>query len=148
MATDQTSIWAGRATCAPAPSVGVEVFGRLVPQVLDRLQASNARPGVMIAWYEEPDDDGAVVLHAGFDIGDHTVESEDRVRVVDLPAIEVAAVVHRGPMDDVEFAYETLVRWVEDSGYHLAGRSREPYHECHDDSPADNVTELQMPVAR
>jgi effector-binding domain-containing protein len=40
------------------------------------------------------------------------------------------------------------VHWVDDSGYQLAGRSRELYREWHDDDPARNVTELQLPIAR
>ena len=123
-------------------------FVRLLPEVLGRLQASGAHPGICVGWYEVPDDDGGVVLHAGFDIGDQTVESDDRVRVVDLPVVEVASVVHRGSMENVEPVYEALVRWIEDSGYHLAGRSRELYHEWHDDDAASNVTEVQMPIAK
>ena len=88
------------------------------------------------------------MLHVGFEIGDQTVESDDRVRVVDLPVVEVASVVHRGSMEDVEPVYETLVRWIEDSGYHLAGRSRELYHEWHDDDAVSNVTEVQMSPSR
>jgi DNA-binding transcriptional MerR regulator len=137
---------------AAAPGFGHEslgpVFGRLLPEVLARVEESGARPGMSIAWYEEPDDDGAVVLHAGFEIGDQAVQTDDRVRVVDLSVIEVAAVVYRGPMSDVEPVYEALVQWIEDGGYHLAGRSRELYHEWDDHDPAGNVTELQMPIAR
>jgi DNA-binding transcriptional MerR regulator len=123
------------------------VFERLVPQVLGYLARSGGRPGIMVAWYEEPADDGSVVLHAGFDVGDQQLSDGDGIRVVDLPSITVASVVHRGTMDDVESVYEALVRWVEDSGHELAGRSRELYHEWHDDQPERSVTELQMPIA-
>ena len=71
----------------------------------------------------------------------------DGVRIVDLPVVEVASVVHRGPMDTVVAVYAALVRWIEDSGYRLDGRSRELYHEWHPEDPARSVTELQMPVA-
>jgi len=135
-----------------APGFGHENLGpaweRLLPEVLKRLQAAGARPGICVGWYEEPDDDGGVVLHAGFEIGDQAVESDDRVRVVDLPVVGVASVVHRGSMDAVEPLYEALVQWIADSGYHLAGRSRELYHEWHVENLADNVTEVQMPIAR
>jgi effector-binding domain-containing protein len=87
-----------------------------------------------------------VVVHAGFDIGGQAVGDGDGVRVVDLPVIEVASVVHRGSMDTVVPVYEALVCWIEDSGYRLAGR--ELYLEWHDDEPAKNVTELQMPITR
>ncbi len=101
----------------------------------------------MVAWYEQESDDGTVVVHSGFDIGDQDFEGDDDVEVVDLPVIEVASVVHRGAMDDVEPVYEALVRWIEQSGLRLAGRSRELYHEFDPHEPSGNVVELQMPIA-
>lgn len=123
------------------------VFERLVPRVLGYVARSGARPGIMVAWYEGPADDGTVVLHAGFDVGDQQLSDGDGISVVDLPRIKVASVVHRGTMDHIESVYEALVRWIEDSGYELAGASRELYHEWHDDQPERSVTELQMPIA-
>ena len=97
--------------------------------------------------YEWPQDDGSVVLHAGFDIGDQDVPSTEVVQVIELPAVEVASVIHRGAMEGIEPAFEALVRWIEDSGYRLAGPSRELYHEFHFEDPTRHVTELQIPVA-
>jgi DNA-binding transcriptional MerR regulator/effector-binding domain-containing protein len=135
-----------------APGYGPEnlepVFARIIPEVMRHLDGIGVRPGIMVGWYEEPFDDGTVVLHAGFDIADQTVESGERVRVVELPVVEVASVVHRGSMDDVVREYVALVQWIDDSGYRLNGRSRELYHEWCGDNVARNVTELQMPVAR
>ena len=123
------------------------VFAELLPRVLVHLERVGATHGISVAYYDEPDDDGSVTLHAGFEV--HAdVPSSDDVRVVDLPVIEVASVVHRGTMDDVAPVYESLVRWIEDSGYRLSGRSRELYHEWHDEDPTGHVTELQMPIAR
>jgi effector-binding domain-containing protein len=133
--------------------------------VLARLDASAARPGNLVAWYEQPSDEGEVVLHAGFDIGDQAaegevvlhagfdigdqaVEGDERVRVVDLPIVEVASVVHQGSMEQVEGTYVALVSWIEDSGYRLAGRSRELYLEWNEGDESRNVTELQMPITR
>jgi DNA-binding transcriptional MerR regulator len=134
-----------------APGFGPDnlgpVFMRVLPEVAAHLETARARPGITVAWYEELSDDGTVVLHAGFDIGDQAVVATGRVRIVDLPVVEVASVVHRGPMDTVVAVYAALVRWIEDSGYRLDGRSRELYHEWHPDDPARSVTELQMPVA-
>jgi effector-binding domain-containing protein len=94
------------------------------------------------------------VLHAGFDLGDQTVSDDGPVRVEELPSIEVASVLHHGSMENVEPVYEALVGWSEDSGDRLAGRSRDLDLdldldlEWHDNNPAANVTELQMPIAR
>jgi DNA-binding transcriptional MerR regulator len=135
-----------------APGFGHEnlgpVFGRLLPEVLAHLERSRARPGISVAHYEEPDEDANIVVHAGFDIADQDVPSSDQVRVVDLPVIEVASVVHRGPMDGVVPVYEGLLRWIDHSGYRPAARSRELYHEWHDEDPGGHVTELQIPITR
>jgi DNA-binding transcriptional MerR regulator/effector-binding domain-containing protein len=112
------------------------VFERVVPAVLARLDG--AQPGIMIAWYEEPADDGSVVVHAGFDVGSQRVAG-----AVDLPPIRVASVLHRGGMEDIESVYEELVRCVADGGYEQTGYSRELYHRWDDES---KVTELQLPI--
>ena len=133
-----------------APGFGHEnlgpVFGRLIPEVLDYLKERKLRPGIMVAHYEGPSDDGSVVLHAGFDIGDAHPLGHGNVHVVDLPSIAVAAVVHRGPMDTVASVYDALAQWIEDSGHRLVGASRELYHVWHDGDPESCVTELQMPI--
>jgi len=136
---------------ATAPGFGYDnlnpVFERLVPEVLDHLRRSGAPPGIMVAWYEDPADDGSIIVHAGFDIAEHEVPDSDGVSVVDLPAIKVASVVHYGPMQNIVPVYEALVRWIEDSGNRLAGRSRELYHHWDDADPNASVTELQLPLA-
>jgi effector-binding domain-containing protein len=135
-----------------APGFGHEnlfpVFGRLLPEVFAHIDAAGAQPRMSVGWYEQPDDEGRVVLHAGFDIGDQSVQSSDTVHVVDLPVVEVASVVHQGSMETVEGTYVALVTWIEDRGYQLAGRSRELYLEWHEPDDARNVTEIQMPIAR
>jgi effector-binding domain-containing protein len=139
-------------TTATAPGFGSEnigpVFDHALPDVWTHLQKTGVQPGITVAYYDWAADDGSIVVHLGFDIGDQQVPETDTIRVVDLPVITVASVVHRGPMDGIVPFYEALVRWIEDSGYRLAGRSRELYHEWHDDDPARHVTELQMPIER
>jgi effector-binding domain-containing protein len=133
-----------------APGFGpllASVFGRLYPRVLSHLSHTHAHPGLCVAYYDEPADDGSVVVHAGFAIGDQQISANKEIGIVDLPVIDVASVVHHGSMDNVEAVYEALVRWIDDSGYQLAGRSRELYLEWHDDNLAANLTELQIPIA-
>jgi effector-binding domain-containing protein len=125
-----------------------ETFRELVPRVLDHLARVDARPGTMVGWYEEPRDDGSVVAHVGFEIDDQSVASGDGVTVRALPIVDVASVVYHGSMEDVVPVYEALVQWIEDSGYRLAGRSRELYLEFDEDDHSRNLTELQMPITR
>jgi DNA-binding transcriptional MerR regulator len=133
-----------------APGYGAEnlgpLFARLVPEVVEHLTREGAKPGILVGHYEGLKDDGTVVLHAGFDIGDQDVSSTEVVQVVDLPAVQVVSVIHRGAMEGIDPAFEALVRWIEDSGYRLAGGSRELYHEFHEEDPTRHVTELQIPV--
>lgn len=96
----------------------------------------------------EPEEDGSVTVHVGFEVGDQEVAGDAHVRIVELPELEVASVVHRGAMDDIEASYEQLFHWIEDSGYRPAGHSRELYLEWHGDHAEENVTELQLPIAR
>jgi effector-binding domain-containing protein len=133
-----------------APGYGSDnlgpLFARLLPVVLDHLTRVGAKPGISVGHYEDPQDDGSVVLHAGFEIGDQDVPSSEFVQVADLPSVLVASVIHRGPMEGIEPAFEALMRWIECSGYRWAGACRELYHEFHHEDPTCHVTELQVPV--
>ncbi len=92
------------ASKARAPGFGHEnvgpVFARLLPEVLNALGNAGVRAGICVAYYDEPDDDGAVVVHAGFEIGDQEMVGDERIDVIRLAPIEVAAVMHRGSVDE------------------------------------------------
>ena len=140
------------ATVGAAPGFGHDnlgpVFERILPDVYSAIVRAGAKPGISVAWYEWPDDEGEIIVHAGFAIGDQAVPEADGLHVVELPAVEVASVVHRGAMDSVTTTYEALVTWIEQNGVQIAGYSRELYHEWNDSDPSQCVTELQMPVSR
>jgi DNA-binding transcriptional MerR regulator len=121
-----------------------EEQGRL--RRIEALQRAGAQPGTLVGYYDEPEDDGSVGVHVAFDIGDQSVPTGDGVEIVELPVVEVASVVHRGDMDNIGPVCESVIRWIEDSGFSLAGYSRELYHEMDQDRPV--VTELQVPIAR
>ncbi len=133
---------------ASAPGFGTEnigpVFRPLFQQVYNYLVRSEVRPGINIARYEGPAEDGSVTLRVGFDIGAQHAVGSDHVHIVDLPAVRVAALVHRGTMEDIAPAFEALISWAKDSGHTLAGTSRELYHHWDYEDPAGHVTELQL----
>jgi effector-binding domain-containing protein len=122
------------------------VFMRLAPKLVGHIQRAGAQPGMLVGHYDEPADDGSVGVHVGFDIGDQPVPSGEGIDIVELPVTEVASVIHRGEMAGITPVYEALVRWIEDSGYRLAGYSRELYREMTATGPS--VTELQVPISR
>ena len=101
---------------------------------------------MLVGYYDEPAEDGSVGVHVAYEIGEQPVPASDTIEIVELPVVEVACVIHRGDMDHITPVYEALVRWIDDSGFHLAGHSRELYHEMSADGPS--VTELQMPIAK
>jgi DNA-binding transcriptional MerR regulator len=138
-------------TTGTAPGFGPEnigtVFDRELPQVWAHLHEAEVQPGITVAYYEWPAEDGSVVVHLGIDIGDQQVPETEAISVVELPVTPVASAVLQGPIDGITPLYENLVRWIEDTGHNLAGLSRELYHEWHADDPSLNVTELQAPIS-
>ena len=131
------------------PDLG-PAWERLLPEVISHLDAVGADHGISVGKYEYQGsaEDYTITLHAGFDVGDQNVPDSDRVRIIDLPVVEVASVVYRGPMDGIPSAWEALVARVEDSGYRLVGESRELYHEHDEQNHVRHVTELQVAIAR
>src|SRR5262249_11483344 len=103
------------------------LFTDLAPKLASHLQRAGARPGTLVGYYDDPDEDGSVGVHVAFDIDGQDVPPGDEVKVVELPVIEVASLVHRGSMEGIVPIYEALIRWIEDSGFRLAGYSRELY---------------------
>ncbi len=135
-----------------APGFGPENLGPVLDpaygRLLQHLEAQGARPGVCVAWYEGPREDGSVLAHAGFGIDEQPVTAGPGLEIVDLPSIEVAALVHHGAMDRVQASYGALMDWIEANGYRITGASRELYLEWHAEDLSKNVTELQMPISR
>ena len=124
------------------------VLQRIIPEVLAHLEREKTNPRMMVVYYDEPLDDGSVVVHGGFDVGEAKPSGNARVHVTDLPVVEVASVVHHGSMEKVGPVYESLLRWIEDSGYRIAAYSRELYLEFNREDWDKNTTELQVPIAR
>ncbi|MEV7899667.1 MerR family transcriptional regulator, partial [Streptomyces cyaneofuscatus] len=130
------------------------VIGPLYEELFPLLEGTGVRPtGPGIAWYEDaphgsPEGGGAIVVHAGVTVSAPVGPvGGTGVRVVELPPFEAATIVHRGGMDDVLPAAQTLARWLDANGYRSTGYAREVNLEC----PADRsqwVTELQEPVAK
>lgn len=127
-----------------APDAITPVIRPLYDQLCAALDRAGVAPvGPAIAYYAESPE--GVVVHATLPVN---VEPDDAYdfTVTDLPAVQRAAtIVHRGPMDDVLPAHETLARWLEAGGHRATGNSREVNLACPED-PAGWVTELQEPL--
>ncbi len=80
-----------------------------------------------------------------------------RVKVRTLPAVKsMACTVHHGPFTTINSAYEALMKWINDNGYHIAGPGREVYLREAAPNPSggisqadpETVTEVQFPVEK
>ncbi|WP_212908543.1 MerR family transcriptional regulator [Streptomyces sp. TS71-3] len=89
---------------------------------------------------------GAVLVHRP--VADPPARG--RVGPVDLPAVELAVTVHRGPHDDIDVTYGRLGAWVVEQALAVDG----PVHETYlvaprdDPDPAAWRTEIGWPVFR
>jgi effector-binding domain-containing protein len=76
------------------------------------------------------------------------VPGSERVLVYELPAAQVAAVVHSGPFENFAQEHSAVLRWIEANGYRITGPYRELYL-WHDPLDMGNAaTEVQYPVQK
>lgn len=138
---------------ATAASYGPEdispVLQPLYPELFRRLEAAGVQPaGPEMACYEPaPGRSGAVTVQAAIPVTARPQPGYE-FTIVDLPPIgRAAAIVHRGPMEDVTRSLWTVAGWIEDHEYHLTGYHREIYLDYHPAEADQGVTELQLPIA-
>jgi DNA-binding transcriptional MerR regulator len=79
---------------------------------------------------------------------DRTLPATDRVKVYELPQVQVASVVHHGDFENFTQGHAALLTWIEANGYRIVGPYREIYinHDHHDLS--NSTTEIQYPVEK
>lgn len=72
------------------------------------------------------------------------------IRLRTIPGHEqVAAVIHKGPFDTVNDAYQFLLGWMERNGYRMDGPDRTVYLNTPEQvAPADLLKEVQIPITR
>ena len=75
----------------------------------------------------------------------------DRIKVKILEGVaEMASVVHKGPYQTLHNAYNSLLNWLEENRYEIAGPQRELYlaGEWSTTDPNEYITEIQCPVRK
>ena len=98
-------------------------------------------PGITI-WHGSLDTEAALPI-------DKPLPDGDRVRVGELPAGDMACLVHHGPFDGFRGAYEAVRQWIRENGYRITGPGREVYLKfTPDGNPEDLVTEIQFSVTK
>ena len=137
-----------------APGAGPEnvspVIDQLLPRLIGALEGAGREldePGVY--WNDDVEGSDELAVHVSF-TADPVPQAGDGYEVVELPAVELAAVLtHHGDMPSIGESYSKLMNGLIDDGYRMTGPCREVYLEADGDLPQDQwVTELQVPVAR
>ena len=72
------------------------------------------------------------------------------LRFKTLPEIQAACVFHKGPYRTFAESYETVLRYIEENGYEIAGEIRESYIDgvWNKDDESQWLSEIQVPVRR
>ena len=72
------------------------------------------------------------------------------LRFKTLPEIQAACVFHKGPYRTFAESYETVLRYIEENGYEIAGEIRESYIDgvWNKDDESQWLSEIQVPVRK
>jgi DNA-binding transcriptional MerR regulator len=79
---------------------------------------------------------------------DRPMPGNEKVKVYELPATLVAAVVHQGEFEDFTQGHAALLEWVGANGYQISGPYREIYIKHEQSDLSDSTTEIQYPVEK
>jgi effector-binding domain-containing protein len=77
-----------------------------------------------------------------------SIPSSDKVKVYELPEIEAACIIHKGPYESFSETYAALMGWIEKNGYEITGHDCEVYLTYDAKDASKNVTEIQFPVKK
>jgi DNA-binding transcriptional MerR regulator len=91
--------------------------------------------------YENEDAEAVVPI-------DRLLKGSDKVKVYELPAAQVASVVHQGNFEDFTQGHAALLEWIDANGYKIVGPYREIYIRHDHRELADSTTEIQFPVEK
>jgi DNA-binding transcriptional MerR regulator len=91
--------------------------------------------------YENEDAEAVVQI-------DRPMPGTDQVKVYEIPATQVASVVHQGDFEDFTQGHAALLEWIDANGYRIVGPYRELYIKHHKSNLSDTTTEIQFPVEK
>jgi DNA-binding transcriptional MerR regulator/effector-binding domain-containing protein len=95
--------------------------------------------------------DPGIDIEVCFPIGSDVKEC-DGINISVLPAETMACTIHNGPFGGLITAFTSLIKWIDDNNYSIAGPDREIYLQLPKENQFSNdpnaITELQIPVHR
>jgi effector-binding domain-containing protein len=101
-------------------------------------------------WHDPEFKESNVDAEAGFYLK-KKMPAADGINVYELPEATMASTMHNGSYQRLPEAYDSLLRWVAESGYQVSGPIRELYLKISMPVRQDDesyVTEIQVPVAK
>ena len=102
----------------------------------------------------------SVFIEPGYKDGDILVELCESVeeakqeigglRFRTLPAVQAACVFHKGSYRTFSESYETVLKYIEENGYEIAGEIRESYIDgvWNKDDESEWLSEIQVPIRK
>ena len=126
-------------------------IGQLLDQLFGALAQNRARPlgPPMAIYYDEGFKEADVDVETAVPVSNAQIEDGNgRVRIRQLPAIQVASVLHQGAYTSLSSAYQAIMQWISDNNYQIIGPDREIYLRGPgpNANPAEFVTEIQFPI--
>lgn len=119
-------------------------FGR----VLDAVGGAGADPigAPFTVFYQAPDADSSGDIAMCIPVQDSVQASPD-LDVLRFDEQVVAAILHRGPYEEVGESYASVSAWIHEYGHRIVGPTREVYLNSPEDvDAADLLTEIQFPI--
>jgi effector-binding domain-containing protein len=94
----------------------------------------------------EADKTGTADVEVAIPISKNIDETED-MKIYDLPGGKMAKVVHKGPYNEMDQAYEQLFKWIEQNKKSITGPAREVYLNDPNEVGVENtLTEIYAPI--
>ena len=109
-----------------------------------------AQPEYCFSNYPEPGcKDGDVLVELCESVTEARQELGD-LRFRTMPAIEAACVYHKGSYRSFAESYETVLKYIEENGYEIAGEIRESYIDgvWNKDDESQWLSEIQIPIRK
>mgnify|MGYP001131206760 CR=1 FL=1 len=78
-------------------------------------------------------------------------KEEGGVKSRELEKGAFACITHSGPMEKLPDTYKTILRWIEENGYQVAGPTREIYQKGFGEAggiPQEFLIEVQLPIRK
>lgn len=118
--------------------------------LMEKAGCECALPEYCFTNYLEPGyKDGDILV----EICESVVEAKEEIgelRFKTLPGIEAACVFHKGSYRTFSESYETVLRYIEENGYEIAGEIRESYIDgvWNKEHESEWLSEIQVPVRK